>query len=95
MYDIMGKYYEQIKEEVGLKDAFENSDEEEEQTEAIFKKLRPQSKYKFSEVLQQQEKVSPKKLNKMLGPMGVIVREQQLQLPATLGAEDSIIGEML
>jgi hypothetical protein len=31
MYDIMGKYYDQIKEEVGLKDAFENSDDEEEQ----------------------------------------------------------------
>ena len=41
MYDIMGKHYDQIKEEVGLKDAYEKSDEEEEQTEAIFKKLRP------------------------------------------------------
>jgi hypothetical protein len=30
MYDIMGKHYDQIKEEVGLKDAFEKSDEEEE-----------------------------------------------------------------
>lgn len=51
MYDIMGKHYDQIKEEVGLKDAFEKSDEEEEQTEAIFKKLRPKSKYKFSDVI--------------------------------------------
>jgi hypothetical protein len=41
MYDIMGKHYDQIKEEVGLKDAYEKSYEEEEQTEAIFKKLRP------------------------------------------------------
>jgi hypothetical protein len=30
MYDIMGKHYDQIKEEVGLKDAYEKSDEEEE-----------------------------------------------------------------
>ena len=52
MYDIMGKHYEQIKEEVGLKDTMEKSDDEEEQTEAIFKKLRPHSKYKFAEILQ-------------------------------------------
>lgn len=31
----------------------------------------------------------------MLGPMGVIVREQQLQLPASLGLDDSLIGELL
>lgn len=41
MYDIMGKHYDRIKEEVGLKDAVENSDDEEVQTEAIFKRLRP------------------------------------------------------
>lgn len=41
MFEIMGKHYDQIKEEVGLKDAVENSDEEEEATEAIFRKLRP------------------------------------------------------
>jgi hypothetical protein len=42
MYDIMSKHYVQIKEEVGLKDAFENSDDEEEQqTEQIFRRLRP------------------------------------------------------
>ena len=41
MYDIMGQHYDKIKEEVGLKDAFEKSDDEEEQTEAIFRKLRP------------------------------------------------------
>lgn len=80
----MGQHYEQIKEEVGLKDAFEKSDDEEEQTEAIFRKLRPHSKYKFSEVLQQQDKLSPKKMNKMLGPMGVVAREQAMQLPNSL-----------
>ena len=46
-----------------MKDAYEKSDEEEEQTEAIFKKLRPHSKYKFSEVIKHQDKISPKKLN--------------------------------
>ena len=51
MFDIMGKHYDQIKEDVGLKEAFNNSDSEEEQTEAIFRKLRPQSKYKFSEII--------------------------------------------
>lgn len=44
----MGKHYDQIKEDVGLKEAFEVSDTEEEQTEAIYKKLRPHSKYRFS-----------------------------------------------
>lgn len=39
--------------------------------------------------------MSPKKLNQMLGPMGVIVREQQLQLPASLGMDDSVIAELL
>ena len=51
MYDKMGEHYEKMKEEVGLKDVFEKSDDEEEQTEAIFRKLRPHSKYKFSDVL--------------------------------------------
>jgi hypothetical protein len=51
MYDIMGKHYDRIKEEVGLKDAVENSDDDEEQTEAIYKRLRPHSKYKFRQVL--------------------------------------------
>jgi len=51
MFEKMGTHYERMKEEVGLKDAFEKSDDEEEQTEAIFKKLRPHSKYKFSDVL--------------------------------------------
>lgn len=30
MFDIMGKHYDRIKEEVGLKDAIENTDDEEE-----------------------------------------------------------------
>lgn len=37
----MGKHYDQIKEDVGLKEALEKSDDDEETTEALFKKLRP------------------------------------------------------
>jgi hypothetical protein len=40
MYDIMGQHYENLKEHVGIREAFENSDSDGE-TEAIFKKLRP------------------------------------------------------
>lgn len=73
MFDIMGKHYNQIKEDVGLKDALENSDDEEEATEAIFRKLRPQSKYRFSEVIKHPDS---KKINRMIGPMGVVLRDQ-------------------
>ena len=71
----MGKHYDKIKEEVGLKEAFENSDDDEEATEAIFRKLRPQSKYRFSEVLKHSEK-NPKQVSRMIGPMGVIMNDQ-------------------
>jgi len=60
MFEKMGEHYEKMKEEVGLKDAFDKSDDEEEQTEAIFRKLRPHSKYKFSDVLNMQEKMNPR-----------------------------------
>jgi hypothetical protein len=40
MYEIMGTHYEHIKDKVGIKAAFDNSDSDEE-TETIFKKLRP------------------------------------------------------
>ena len=80
----MGEHYEKMKEEVGLKDAFEKSDDEEEQTEAIFRKLRPHSKYKFSDVLSMQEKINPREINKMIGPMAVISRDKQLALPKSL-----------
>lgn len=35
MYEIMGAHYDRIKENIGLKEAFENSDSDEE-TEKIF-----------------------------------------------------------
>lgn len=75
MFDIMGRHYDKIKEDIGLKEAFENTDDDEEQTEAIFRKLRPQSKYKFSEVLSKQvegDRNAMSKLNRMMGPMGVV-----------------------
>lgn len=40
MYEIMGVHYEKIKENIGLKEAFENTDSDEE-TEKIFQKFRP------------------------------------------------------
>ena len=80
----MGDHYERMKEEVGLKDAFEKSDDEEEQTEAIFKKLRPHSKYKFTDMLQMQEKMGPRQINKMIGPMAIISRDKQLAVPKSL-----------
>lgn len=30
MFDIMGRHYDKIKEDIGLKEAFENTDDEEE-----------------------------------------------------------------
>ena len=73
----MGKHYDKMKTEVGLMDAPENSDEDEEATEQIFKKLRPQSKYKFSEVIKNQgHNMDQKKMNKMIGPMGVALGAQ-------------------
>lgn len=84
MYERMGEHYERMKEEVGLKDAFEKSDDEEEQTEAIFKKLRPHSKYKFTDVLQIQEKMGTRQINKMIGPMAIISRDKQLAVPKSL-----------
>jgi hypothetical protein len=51
------------------------SDDEEEQTEAIFKKLRPHSKYKFTDVLKMQEKMGARQINKMIGPMAIISRD--------------------
>ena len=98
MFEKMGTHYERMKEEVGLKDAFEKSDDEEEQTEAIFKKLRPHSKYKFSDVLQMQEKMNPRQINKAIGPMGVVVRDQQLALPRSLAEikpVDPIITDLI
>lgn len=40
MYEIMGQHYNNIKEHIGLKEAFDNTDSDD-NTEEIFKKLRP------------------------------------------------------
>jgi hypothetical protein len=76
MYDIMGQHYDRIKEEVGLKDVAENSDDEEEMTEAIYKRLRPQSQYKFSKVLEYSDR-DPKRANRMMGPMAALAHDQK------------------
>lgn len=64
MYEIMGAHYERIKENIGLKEAFENSDSDEE-TEKIFQKFRPQSPYKFKDLIK--NNFDPKKFNRMIG----------------------------
>ena len=64
----MGRHYDRIKEEAGLKDALENSDDDEEITEAIYKRLRPQSQHKFKKILDQSDS---KTANRMMGPMAV------------------------
>lgn len=64
MYEIMGSHYDHMKDQVGLKEVFDNSDSDE-QTEEIFKKLRPQSPYKFKELIKNQ--FDPKKFNRMIG----------------------------
>jgi hypothetical protein len=64
----MGKHYDRIKEEVGLKDALDNSDDDEEMTEAIYKRLRPHSQHKFKKILDQGDS---KAANRMMGPMAV------------------------
>ena len=95
MFDKMGEHYEKMKEEVGLKDAFEKSDDEEEQTEAIFRKLRPHSKYKFSDVLHMQEKMNPRQINKMIGPMAVISRDKAPRSLAEIAPIDPLIQDLL
>lgn len=64
MYEIMTKHYENLKTSVGLREAFDEGDSEEE-TEQIFNKLRPSSPYKFKELIQ--NKFDPKKFNRLIG----------------------------
>ncbi len=64
MYEIMGTHYDTIKQHLGIKEAFDNSDSDGE-TEKIFSKLRPQSPYKFKDLIR--NKFDPKKFNRMMG----------------------------
>ena len=69
MFDIMGRHYDRIKEEVGLNDPQENSDDDEQLTEAIYKRLRPQSKHNLKRILSTKD---PKQAQRMMGPMAVM-----------------------
>lgn len=60
----MGTHYENMKEHLGLREAFENSDNDDE-TEEVFRKLRPQSPYKFKQLIQND--FDPKKFNRFMG----------------------------
>lgn len=50
MHDLMNQHYEQVKEEIGIMDALNDSDHNE-QSDQVFAKLRPSSPYKFKELL--------------------------------------------
>lgn len=64
MYEIMGMHYDTMKNALGIKEAFGDSDSDGE-TEKIFQKLRPQSPYKFKDLIR--NKFDPKKFNRMMG----------------------------
>jgi len=53
-----------MKEHIGIKEAFDNSDSDGE-TEVIFKKLRPQSPYRFKELIK--GNFDPKKFTRQMG----------------------------
>ena len=50
MFDIMSVHYNNIKDQVGLKEVFDTTESDDE-TDKIFQKLRPQSPYKFKELI--------------------------------------------
>ena len=58
----MGNHYDYLKRQVGLKDVFDESESDEE-TEKIFKKLRPTSPYKFKQLMKNE--FDPKKFNRL------------------------------
>ena len=64
MYEIMGAHYDTMKNTLGIREAFGDSDSDGE-TEKIFQKLRPQSPYKFKDLVR--NKFDPKKFNRMMG----------------------------
>ena len=60
----MSTHYDNLKTQVGLREAFETTDSDDE-TEKIFNKLRPQSPYKFKDLIK--NNFDPKKFNRMMG----------------------------
>ena len=50
MFEIMNSHYAQLKQNVGLSDAL-NESEDDWQSEQVFAKLRPASPYRLSELL--------------------------------------------
>jgi hypothetical protein len=53
-----------MKDQIGLKEAFETTESDDE-TEQIFARLRPQSPYKFKQLIRNE--FDPKKFNRMMG----------------------------
>ena len=64
MFNIMGNHYENIKESVGIRQVFEAQDTDDE-TDLVFQKLRPQSPYKFRELVRNE--FDEGKYTKMVG----------------------------
>lgn len=76
MFEIMSVHYTKLKDQVGLRDVFDSSQSDEE-TEKIFHKLRPQSPYKFKELIKND--FDPKKFNRMLGKADARMSQQQVK----------------
>ena len=72
----MGAHYERIKESIGLKDMFDNSDSDGE-TEKIFSKLRPQSPFRFKDLIK--NNFDPKKFNRMIGKADKRLSHEQVK----------------
>ena len=77
----MGRHYEGIKEGVGLEPGYENSDSDEE-TELVFKELRPNYGCKFKDMIRE----------KMLGNTGEVVKRslqmKQMRKSTGCGGQD-------
>ena len=76
MYEIMGTHYDNIKDHLGIKEAFDNSDSDGE-TEKIFSKLRPQSPYKFKDLIK--NNFDPKTFNRMMGKAEKKLDQEQVK----------------
>lgn len=60
----MSTHYDNMKDQIGIREIFESTDSDEE-TEKIFNKLRPQSPYKFKDLIK--GNINPNKFSRMVG----------------------------
>ena len=67
MHEIMNDHYNLMKEKVGIQSVIDTSESDEE-TEKIFKKLRPQSPYKMRDLIRND--FDPRQYNRKIGLTG-------------------------